>query len=315
MCWRARRMVGWIRQPSPAEKEFLAAEIARVPETGRLTGRGDTVSLEAPARGQARPRARLRVDHRQPNLAGGPGAEPDRHSLRADRWPLCEYRQRPTVSLPPGWRAGSSAARRSRPMPTRRLRQSDEVIARVPAEKRPRVYLARGPEGWRPALARLDQHREARGARRAQRRRAGGRGGIATVSLEQVLAWEPGSDPHHRPGFLRVGVRRARGGRCVAAVRQGACTCRRNLPLGWIDFPPCAQPPDRAAGGRAKLLYPRNCSPATCAPNTREFYRLLLPLRAERGAARRTARRAGLMLRTGAGLILASRSSSSSAPC
>src|SRR5262249_29500087 len=39
-------MVGWIRLPSPAEKEFLAAPARDLPETGRLTGRGDTVSLE-----------------------------------------------------------------------------------------------------------------------------------------------------------------------------------------------------------------------------------------------------------------------------
>ena len=39
-------MVGWIRPPSPAEKEFLAAPARDLPETGRLTGRGDTVSLE-----------------------------------------------------------------------------------------------------------------------------------------------------------------------------------------------------------------------------------------------------------------------------
>ncbi len=40
-------MVGWIRQPTPAEKEFLTARARDLPETGRLTGRGDTVSLEA----------------------------------------------------------------------------------------------------------------------------------------------------------------------------------------------------------------------------------------------------------------------------
>lgn len=39
-------MVGWIRPPSPAEKEFLAAPVRDLPEIGRLTGRGDTVSLE-----------------------------------------------------------------------------------------------------------------------------------------------------------------------------------------------------------------------------------------------------------------------------
>src|SRR5260370_285200 len=39
-------MVGWIRLPTPAEKEFLVAAVRDLPETGRLTGRGDTMSLE-----------------------------------------------------------------------------------------------------------------------------------------------------------------------------------------------------------------------------------------------------------------------------
>ena len=39
-------MAGWIRLPTPAEKEFLAGPSRDLPETGRLTGRGDTVSLE-----------------------------------------------------------------------------------------------------------------------------------------------------------------------------------------------------------------------------------------------------------------------------
>ena len=39
-------MVGWVRLPTPAEKEFLTAPARDLPETGRLTGRGDTVSLE-----------------------------------------------------------------------------------------------------------------------------------------------------------------------------------------------------------------------------------------------------------------------------
>src|SRR6185437_8635680 len=39
-------MVGRVRQPSPAETEFLAAPARDLPETARLTGRGDTVSRE-----------------------------------------------------------------------------------------------------------------------------------------------------------------------------------------------------------------------------------------------------------------------------
>src|SRR5262249_5039094 len=39
-------MVGWVGRPTAAEKEFLVPPARDLPETGRLTGRGDTVSLE-----------------------------------------------------------------------------------------------------------------------------------------------------------------------------------------------------------------------------------------------------------------------------
>ena len=66
-------MVGWIRQPSPAEKEFLAAPARDLRETGQLTGPRQHGEPRTPARGQARPGARLRLDDGDLCLAGHRG--------------------------------------------------------------------------------------------------------------------------------------------------------------------------------------------------------------------------------------------------
>jgi iron complex transport system substrate-binding protein len=40
------RMVGWSRAPRPDEVAFLPEDVARLPEIGRLTGRGGTANAE-----------------------------------------------------------------------------------------------------------------------------------------------------------------------------------------------------------------------------------------------------------------------------
>lgn len=39
-------MVGWVREPSAAEKEVIAPPFRDLPVTGRLTGRGNTANIE-----------------------------------------------------------------------------------------------------------------------------------------------------------------------------------------------------------------------------------------------------------------------------
>lgn len=41
------KMIGWVRAPSPSEKPFLPEKVRRLPEYGRLTGRGGTANLES----------------------------------------------------------------------------------------------------------------------------------------------------------------------------------------------------------------------------------------------------------------------------
>src|SRR5258708_38705715 len=70
------------------------------------------------------------------------------------------------------------------------LRSVVERIATVPPDKRPRVYYARGPRGLETGLAGAINVEaiEIMGARNVAGER---RGGLATASLEQVLAWDP----------------------------------------------------------------------------------------------------------------------------
>ena len=84
-------------------------------------------------------------------------------------------------------------------MPKRPSRLVDAVLARVPADKRPRVYLARGPEGLETGgrgsinteiIERVGGINVAEGL--------GGRGNIANASLEQMIAWPPDIDHHAR---------------------------------------------------------------------------------------------------------------------
>ena len=138
-------MVGWIRLPSPAEKEFLLPPARDLPETGRLTGRGDTVSLE-------------RLVAAKPDLVLDVGVTLPTYVSLADRvqsqtgipYALVDGRFANTAAALT--LAGDMLGRQARAAElvdyvARTLVGVDEVLARVPADRRPRIYLARGAEG------------------------------------------------------------------------------------------------------------------------------------------------------------------------
>ncbi|HEX6014143.1 MAG TPA: hypothetical protein VFY87_20570, partial [Geminicoccaceae bacterium] len=114
----------------------------------------------------------------------------------------------------------------------------DRVLAEVPADERPRVYLARGPDGLETGL---------RGSINAEIiERVGGvnvadagpdRQGIVQVQLEQVLAWNPGTIVTWDQNFYRA-VDGDPSWAGVEAVRTGRVHLSPGLPFGWIDRPP-----------------------------------------------------------------------------
>jgi len=85
------------------------------------------------------------------------------------------------------------------------LQDARQRVAR--AATKPRVYYGRGPAGLQTGgKGSINvEVLEFLGARNVA---AEARPGLVTVSLEQVLLWNPDSDPHHRSGFLEARFRR-----------------------------------------------------------------------------------------------------------
>jgi iron complex transport system substrate-binding protein len=263
-------MVGWVRQPTAAEKEFLPAPARDLPETGRLTGRGDTVSLE-------------RLVAAKPNLVLDFGSVTDTYVSLANR--VQEQTGIPYVLIDGSFAATPASLRLAGDILDRAARAAtlaayaektfalvDAVLARVPAARRPRVYLARGPEGLETGgrgsinteiIERVGGVNVAEGL--------GGRGNTANASLEQIIAWQPDVIITLDRAFHQ-GVKTKPGWNQVRAVAENKVYLAPSLPWGWIDAPPSV---NRLIGLRWLLatFYPGEAG-IDLPADTRVFYAL-----------------------------------------
>jgi len=260
------KMLGWTRVPSVEAQAFLPGRYASLPELGRLTGRGNTVNLE----NVVRLTSDLVLD------VGDTGAT---YVSLADR--VQEQTGIPYALLDGRFEAAAAAYRLLGALIGRReeaesLARDAETtlstitgrIAGTPKDRRPRVYYARGPRGLETGLG---------GALNletiellAQNVAGATRGGLATVSIEQVLVWNPDVIVTIDPDFA-ANVARDPSWASVAAVRAGRVHLAPRLPFGWVDLPPSV---NRLIGlwWLAKMLYP-DLFPEDLRPLTRDFYR------------------------------------------
>lgn len=135
-------------------------------------------------------------------------------------------------------------------------------------DRRPRVYYARGPRGLETGLG---GSINVESIEFMARNVAGDtRGGLATVSLEQVLVWNPDVIVTIDQDFA-ANVRNDPAWASIAAVRDGRVHLSPKLPFGWVDFPPSV---NRLMGlpWLARILYP-NLFPEGIREPTRRFYR------------------------------------------
>lgn len=258
-------LLGWPRANRPQEREFLLPEVGGRPEVGRITGRGNTANLEV-------------VLALKPDLILDVGSVNPTYVSLADRvqqqtgipYALLDGR---FDGIPLGYRTlGDLIGRREQGEALARNAE-DTVkavtgrVAAIPPERRPRVYYARGPRGLETGLG---GSINVETIELLARNVAGGtRGGLANVSIEQVLLWNPDviitidqdfaatvlSDPTWAP---------------VAAVRTRRAHLSPKLPFGWVDFPPTV---NRLIGlwWLGKILYP-DLFPEDLRMLTREFY-------------------------------------------
>lgn len=263
-------MIGWVRAPKEAEKPYLLPSVRDLPEIGRLTGKGDTVNLE-------------KLIALKPDLIIDFGTISDTYKSLADR--VQEQTHIPYLLID-GRFANTPAALRliadilgvqDRGEALAKAAETifaevDQVLANVPPEKRPHVYLARQSAGLESG---------AKGSINTEIiERAGGinvveglrdKGGLVQASMENVIAWAPDTIITLDPGFAKK-VDTMAEWRPVPAVPQHRVFLAPNLPYGFIDSPPSI---NRLIGltWLMHTFYPQQ-APGDLKQQVRDFYHL-----------------------------------------
>ena len=260
-------LLGWPRANRAEECAFMLPDVCARPEIGRITGRGNTANLEVVL--SLKPDLILDVGSINPTFVSLAARVQEQTGIP---YALLDGRFDATAAT---YRALGALTRRRDPAEAL-ARYAEETIATIrqrvsgiPEEKRPRVYYARGPRGLETGLGGSINVEtiEFLGAPNVAAER---RGGLATVSAEQVLLWNPDVIVTIDRDFA-ASVRRDPVWAEVAAVRSGRVHLSPKLPFGWVDFPPSV---NRLIGlwWLAKILYPEQF-PENLRALTRDFYR------------------------------------------
>jgi len=262
-------LLGWPRALRDYEKPYIAEPYRELTETGRLTGRGGGANLE-------------RVLALKPDLIVDFGSVRDTYIDLANR--VQAQTGFPYILVNGRFEETAASLRlvgEALGVPDRGEALAADVEATfaaleaaldaVPEQQRPRVYLARGPDGLETGL---------KGSINTEIiERAGGRNvadvpgqyGLVQASPEAVIVADPDTimtwDRHF---FRRVWVDPLWQG--ITAVRAGRVYLSPTAPFGWIDRPPSI---NRMMGLKwlAGLFYPERWS-GNLREDTAAFYKL-----------------------------------------
>jgi iron complex transport system substrate-binding protein len=254
------KMTGWPNPPTAEERPYIAPQYRDLPALGRLTGRGGTANLEV-------------VVKEKPDLILDFGSVRDTYVSLADN--VQEQTKVPYVLIDGRFEATPAALRLLGDILAVKERgeqlakyveaafaEIENALAATPADKRPRVYLARGPDGLETGVVGSINTEiiERAGGRNVAE--AAGQRGLVRASMEQVII----ADPEIILTWDRTlwtGVR---------AVREARVYLAPTAPFGWIDRPPSL---NRVIGLKwlVGLFYPDKFT-ADLRETTRDFYRL-----------------------------------------
>lgn len=261
-------LLGWPRANRPEEREFLLGEIGGRPEIGRITGRGNSANLEA-------------VLQLKPDLIVDAGSTGRTYVELAERvqsqtgipYALLDGTLK---VIPDSYRILGRLTGRSERAETlaswceTAMATIGGRIAAIPPANRPSVYYARGPRGLETGLGGSINVETLSfvGARNVADQPGSG---LAQVSLEQVLAWDPEVIITIDMAFSQA-VRSDPSWAGIRAVKAGRVHLSPKIPFGWVDFPPSV---NRMVGlwWLAKLLYPQ-AFPEDIRTIAREFHTL-----------------------------------------
>jgi iron complex transport system substrate-binding protein len=244
------KMTGWPNPLTPEERPYIAPQYRDLPALGRLTGRGGTANLEVV----------LKV---KPDLILDFGSVRDTYASLADN--VQEQTKIPYVLIDGRFDATPAALRllgdilglgeRGEQLAKyvdATFADIDKALDEVPPDKRPRVYLARGPDGLETGVVgsintEIIERAGGRNVAEADAQR-----GLVRASMEQVIV----ADPEiiltwDRNFFDRVSKDPLWAG--IRAVREGRVYLAPTAPFGWIDRPPSLNRVIGLAAGRPVL--------------------------------------------------------------
>jgi iron complex transport system substrate-binding protein len=259
-------LLGWPRANRPEECVYMLLDVCTRPEIGRITGRGNTANLEVVL--ALKPDLILDIGSTAPTFVSLATRVQEQTGI-----PYALLDGRFDAIAPTYRKLGELVHRASQA--EAHARYADEAmttirarIDKVPQNRRPRVYYARGPRGLETGLGGSINVEtiEFLGAQNVAAER---KGGLANVSVEQVLLWNPDVivtiDRDFAANVVRDSVWSS-----VAAVRSGRVHLSPKMPFGWVDFPPSV---NRLMGlwWLAKILYPEQF-PEDIRALTRDFY-------------------------------------------
>ena len=259
-------LLGWPRANRAEECVYMLPDICARPEVGRITGRGNTANLETVL--ALKPDLILDVGSTSATFVSLAARVQDQTGIA---YALLDGR---FDAIPSTYRTLGELVHRQAEAEAL-ARYADETMTtikgrvdRIPEGRRPRVYYGRGPRGLETGLGGSINVEtiEFLGAKNVAGER---RGGMATVSVEQVLLWNPDVIITIDRDFA-VSVKSDPVWAQVKAVQDGRVHLSPKMPFGWVDFPPSV---NRLIGlwWLAKILYPEEF-PEDIKPKTRDFY-------------------------------------------
>jgi len=264
------KLAGWTRALRPDEIPFLPPSVTRLPELGRLTGRGGTANVEVLM--AARPDVVVDIGSTSPTYVSLAERVQETTGIPyllfdgrlADTPRLLRELGR-AIGVASEGEALAASVEAS-------LAQIAARIATIPEARRPRVFYARGPNGLAtaPRGSLQSEVLDLAGARNVAEAPTGFPGNLVNVSLEQVLLWQPDVIVTIDPEFARA-VRSRPEWQAVAAVRNNRVYVAPELPFGWIDAPPAL---NRILGLEwlVRILHPA-AFPEPLGPRIVEFHR------------------------------------------
>ncbi len=266
------RLTGWPRPPRDEERPYIAAPYRDLPETGRLTGRGDTANLEVVLRDR-------------PDLIVDFGSVRDTYVSLADR--VQAQTGIPYLLIDGRFEATPAALRlmgevlgvERRAEALARYVESlfaelDAGLTEIPVDDRPRVYFARGPDGLETGLKgsiNTEIIELAGGRNVADPGDAAIRRGITDVSIEQVIVANPDTIITWDRNFYQSVWNDPLWSQ-IPALTEQRVWLSPTAPFGWIDRPPSL---NRVIGLKwlSGVFYPERFD-FDIAAETRHFYKL-----------------------------------------